>query len=377
MSLLVEYVEHGWALCPIPPGEKGPVHKGWNLRENCVTDPGIAEVLDNVGLAHAYSGTACLDLDDLEAARGWFAARSIDINDWLTAPDAVMILSGRENRAKLLFRVPKPLPSFRLSGFELRCASSTGNTVQDVLPPSVHPVTKKPYEWAYGDDLTGHWSLLPEMPAELATIWNGMIKPASKLPTVERETSPNAQYAAKLLANHDPDDSYDAWLKVGMALHHEFDGSDEGLSVWNAWSAKGSKYQGEADLIPHWRSFHSSHDNPITLGSLRVEKAATLDDFAVVEDARADETVAERALMKANAPAPATVREALNLLKRDKNGVLNTLPNVLTVLGIPEVTKTQISYDTFKDGLMTAPAGTHEWRPVVDTDYTADRKSVV
>lgn len=373
--ILAEYCAAGFVLVPIPPGEKGPVTKGWNLREKCIADPYIAEVLDgNVGLAHAYSGTACLDLDDIPTAREWFAQRAIDLDHWLLKSDAVMIMSGRENRAKLLYRVEKPLPSFKLPGFELRCASSTGNTVQDVLPPSIHPVTQKPYTWAYGDDMNAHWTNLPAMPEDLAALWRGMIQPASKLPKVEREWSGDAIRARKTLAAHDPDGDYlEVWLPLGAALHYEFQGSDEGFAIWNEWSAKGQKYKGEADLQTHWRSFHSDHDNPVTLASFRRDEVATLDDFQVVDVAEAQKTENERALQSAVKAAPATIREAFNLLKRDKHGVLNTLPNVLTVLAIPEITQQRIAFDTFKDGLMWAPTGTEEWRPVQDTDYTAMR----
>lgn len=373
--ILAEYCAAGFVLVPIPPGEKGPVRTGWNLRENCVADPYIAEVLDgNVGLAHAYSGTACLDLDDMETARGWFEQRGVSIDDWLKADDAVMISSGRENRAKLLYQVPKPLPSFKLPGFELRCATSKGTTVQDVLPPSIHPVTKQPYTWAYGDGPLTHWTNLPAMPEALALIWKGMIRPETALPkSEERTTVGNVGYAKKMIAEHTPDEGYDAWLKVGFALHHEFDGHSKGLKLWDEWSQPGKTYKGLADLEPHWRSFSTATANPVTLASLRVEKPATINDFQVVDEAQAAEFEAQRALAAAQRAAPATVREALNILKRDKHGVLNTLPNVLTILAIPEVTEAQLAYDTFKDGLMTAPFGTEEWRPIQDTDYTAMR----
>lgn len=373
--ILAEYCAAGFVLVPIPPGEKGPVAKGWNERERCVADPYIAEVLDgNVGLAHAYSGTCCLDLDDIPAAREWFALRGLDVDTWLNAPDAVMILSGRENRAKLLYRIDAPVPSFKLPGFELRCASSTGKTVQDVLPPSIHPVTQKPYTWAYGDEVMGHWSNPPLLPADLGTLWMGMIRTPSKLPKAEREWTANAQEARKILAQHDPDGDYlEVWLPLGAALHYEFGGSEEGFLLWDEWSSKGSKYKGPADLDTHWRSFHCDHDNPVTLASFRVDRASSIEEFDVVDVAVAQKTENERALAAATRAAPATVREAINLLKRDKHGVLNTLPNVLTILAIPEVTQHQISYDTFKDGLMTAPVNSTEWRPIQDTDYTAMR----
>lgn len=383
--ILAEYCAAGFALVPIPPGEKGPIAKGWNLRDHCITDPYISEVLDgNVGLAHAYSGTACLDLDQIDdvgegdaivrGARWWFTQRGVNLDDWLGAPDAVMILSGRENRAKLLYRVDKPVPSFKLPGFELRCATSKGTTVQDVLPPSIHPVTQQPYVWAYGDELFGHWSALPEMPEALAAIWKGMIRPENALPkNEERTTVGNVAYAKSVLADHTPDEGYDHWLKMGLALHYEFDGHSKGLQLWDQWSQPGKTYKGLPDLEPHWRSFSTAHDNPVTLASFRVSKAASPDDFEIVAPVVSEQSAAARTLAAAQRATPATMKEALNLLKRDKQGVLNTLPNVITVLAIPEVTRSQISYDSFKDMLMTAPGGTDEWRPIQDTDYTAMR----
>lgn len=373
-SLFAEYARHGWKLCAIEPGSKAPRMTGWNDESRAIGDPDVAEVLDGVGICHAYSQTCCIDFDDLAASREWFRQRGQDIDQWLTAPDAVMISSGRENRAKLLYRLEKPIPSFKLPGFELRCASSTGKTLQDALPGTIHPITGLPYTWVYGDEL-GHWSNLPEMPEGLATIWKAMVKPVSKIPKASSTFTvlTEADVVRRMLRDHDPDGGYDDWVGVGMALHHEFNGADEGLVLWNEWSSQGSKYKGEQDLAPHWRSFSSSHDNPRTLSSLRVEKAATLDDFAVVDAATAQQFEAERALAATRRAAPSNIREALNLLKRDKHGVLNTLPNVLTVLGLPEVVGQQIAFDTFQDGLMAAPVGTEEWRPILDTDYTALR----
>ena len=33
-----EMLSKGWALVPIPQGQKGPVHKGWNMRPQCITN---------------------------------------------------------------------------------------------------------------------------------------------------------------------------------------------------------------------------------------------------------------------------------------------------------------------------------------------------
>jgi len=51
----------------------------------------------------------------------------------------------------------------------------------------------------------------------------------------------------------DPDIGYADWLRIGMALHSEF--GDGGLTLWDAWSANGSKYEGPQMIDQHWRSF--------------------------------------------------------------------------------------------------------------------------
>lgn len=40
-------------------------------------------------------------------------------------------------------------------------------------------------------------------------------------------------------------DDYDTWLKVGFALHHHFDGSQEGLDFWHEWSETADNYDPE------------------------------------------------------------------------------------------------------------------------------------
>jgi Predicted P-loop ATPase and inactivated derivatives len=379
-ELLGEYCRAGLVLVPIPTGLKSPVMKGWQERARCITDPEIAEFLDgNVGLAHAYSGTVCLDIDDMEKAADFFADKGVDLATWLNAPDAVGITSGRPGRAKLLYRGPV-LPTFNCKplGFELRCGNNRGTTMQDVLPPSIHPDTGKPYEWAgYGD-----WRKIPEMPPELLTLWQSMVKPDSKIPRERRETRMPFTELADKVAQHDPDADYDSWVRVGMAIHYETDGEDEGLELWDQWSSTGAKYKGIDDLASHWRSFRVDGDNPVTGNSLRIDTAAGSDEFRVITQDEVDAAVRQSAVV---AVVPGTIGGKLKVsadtaaqlakLDRDKAGyAYATLPNVLTVLEMPEISQSKICFDDFKSELMIATADSPEvWRPIRDTDYTAAR----
>ena len=69
---------------------------------------------------------------------------------------------------------------------------------------------------------------------------------------------------ADMLAHIDPDCPYDQWIRIGMAVHHSTGGT--GLAIWDAWSARGDKYQG-GKMEAHWHSFGRSA-NPATLGTI-------------------------------------------------------------------------------------------------------------
>ena len=103
-----EYTRHNLALCPIPFGQKGPKTEGWNQRANAITTPEAASLLTgNAGLLHAYSDppTAALDIDDVAGTINWLQNRGIDLESMLSDVEMVHLLSGRENRDKMLFRL--------------------------------------------------------------------------------------------------------------------------------------------------------------------------------------------------------------------------------------------------------------------------------
>lgn len=285
-----DYTRHGWKLTPIAPGSKGPRHEGWNRIENCVTTPERAASLQSAGLCHAYSGTCAVDIDDLEYVRAQLLLSGISLDDLLAAPDAVRIERGDPNRTKLLYALDEPLATLKpIRGLELRCASRNGPTVQDVLPPSMHP-SGEPYRWVYGDELVGDWRVLPPLPAALRTFWESrLVAPAEGLDVPEATTDE----LTELLAGFDPDAGYDEWLRIGMAVHHATGGSDTGLQLWDRWSSQGDKYDGYGDLKTHWRSFQANGEGVVTVNSLRGQAVAAADDFDAIEpedDPWAEET---------------------------------------------------------------------------------------
>lgn len=287
-----QYVANGWALVPIPPGQKFPTAKGWNRIENCVRTPSsCSRVKNNVGLAHAYSGTCVLDFDDLVKSAAWLQVNGLDFNELWNDPQAVRISSGRPNRGKLLFKLPEGVKSLRThplheSGLELRCASSGGATVQDVLPPSIHPDTGEPYAWDFAEPMLGDWRDPPVLPDKVLAVWQSLSHQDGFLDSVTGQGDIEA--AQRVLDELDPDMGYHEWIRVGMALHHEFDSGYEGLELWDEWSSQGSLYRGMEDLEFHWRTFNAEREGAkATLASLESDlrsKPASPDEFMSLMD---------------------------------------------------------------------------------------------
>lgn len=61
--------------------------------------------------------------------------------------------------------------------------------------------------------------------------------------------------AREYLSDCSASSSREEWLNALMALHHEFDGSDEALDLADEWSATGDSYAGRNDVAGRWRSF--------------------------------------------------------------------------------------------------------------------------
>jgi putative DNA primase/helicase len=202
-SYIADYLKAGLALVPIPLGSKGPRQQGWNNRANVITTAEAAvQITGNVGLAHAYCTpcpTAALDIDNHQLAFDWFAEHSINLDTLINASNAVLIQSGRPNRAKIIFTLPNgigPIPTVQVLDphskaviFELRCTSQNGKTVQDVLPPSIHPDTGNPYTWAGN----GHFSKPPTLPDDVLAMWQNIIEQRNSKPKTVCRTANNGK----------------------------------------------------------------------------------------------------------------------------------------------------------------------------------------
>jgi hypothetical protein len=316
-----EYVQAGWKLCGIARGKKAPVYEAWNTKP---IPPDAVDGLDGAGLLHALSGTAALDIDDLDAARPWLAERDIDVDSLLAADDAVRIASGRPGRAKLLYRMKRPLRTVQPagSGLELRCATGTGSSVQDVLPPTIHPDTQKPYIWEFG--ILGDWHNLPVIPPKLLTLWQELANPIEQPQPVEEgeveQPKPvNLDKLRKAVNQHNPNCEEAEWSRVMRQCNDATCGSDAGLDILDEWSKKATRdqegkpgvpvYPGRAAIKARYKSYQSTPGKLVSSGdALLGEVAAEPDDF---EDVPPEITEAEPIPVKGASARRKAALEAL------------------------------------------------------------------
>ena len=285
MTSSIDMIRSGWALVPIPPRQKGPTTSGWNTRERCVTNEAQLHKLEgiNIGLAHAYctpTPTCAIDVDNYKRAKAWLATHSVDLNELLLAQNAVVIWSGKKYSLKLLYRLPQstsPFVSKKINGadgksiIEFRCATKDGKTVQDVLPPSVHPDGHQ-YRWlSEGDPLQ-----LPVLPKDLLDLWQALNsnthRDASRNNSMHRAVSapPETPRQIAIVQEHlnsiSADCGYEKWRNCVWAILSTGWDCAEDLAL--SWSQSAPE---RFDFDAFWavaNSYEADRQNPITLGTL-------------------------------------------------------------------------------------------------------------
>lgn len=274
----------GLVLVPIPLGKKGPSTVNWNLKQNCLSDVAAACRLDgmNVGLAHAYctpSPTCAIDIDHFIQAKAWLATHGVDIESLLHANDAVVIWSGKRLSLKLLYRLPHGMPlleSKRINGLdgkailEFRCATKDQKTVQDVLPPSIHPDGHQ-YQWmGAGNPLS-----LPTLQLSLLNVWGLLIANSSRVSqrmfdtpvtNTRPETPRQIALVEEALLYISADCPYETWRNVVWAVLST--GWKRAEAIAQAWSSSApDRYNDDAFWLVA-NSYMPNHSNPISLGSV-------------------------------------------------------------------------------------------------------------
>jgi hypothetical protein len=175
----------GMHVIPLQHHSKLPAHNDWG--NNCLTTGDDARAYfdahpeQNMGMALGPSGFCSLDIDCLDSFRRICECFGIDLDTLIAETPTIR---GASKGCRLMFKVPAgaELPyqklNWRREGddsklftvFELRSATD-GKQRFDVLPPSIHPDTLKPYVW-----LTQPRDKWPEPPRWMLAMWGDFAK---------------------------------------------------------------------------------------------------------------------------------------------------------------------------------------------------------
>lgn len=222
---LVEVLK--WAIVPILHGSKRPAGSGWNKPRSAANPEGFITCRQDaaatwrgndqlgIGAVLGPSGICSIDIDDPNRAREALASVGIDLDKLMAS---AVRLVGNPARAKLVYLTP---PGADLGPKRFTVADPTNSTgkpitvfelragpVQDVLPPSAHPGTGKPYEW-----LNPPWRPdgIEELPRELLELWLDF---DNKVPQLVGKTNDDESERRKIVHEFVEQSSHDPWSLV-------------------------------------------------------------------------------------------------------------------------------------------------------------------
>lgn len=277
----------GYGPIPVPRGEKGPKFSNWQITE--ITKSRVAawaaqQPDANVGIRTKNCPAIDVDVLDTDFAN--------EIEAILTREGlATCVRIGAAPKRLLACRTEQPLRKTALklvdpsggkhqieilglgqqfiaygrhpNGCEYRYTSL--DELVDIrtadLPLLTPEKIDRVFGLIHGAAVTRGWSAQRVGTASHATAADDALISFSA--TVDDISDEQIDQSLGLFANDDAD--YDTFLNVGMALHHQFAGSVEGLSKWHEWASRSDKYVPET-CDAKWESFHQrpASQTPIT-----------------------------------------------------------------------------------------------------------------
>lgn len=276
-------IDNGYDICFIRPGEKRPFGKDWEAKKHgpkklaAAMEAGRAEY----GIGVKTRKTPGVDIDCYDED---VVEHMVSFVQELCGDTIQRV--GMAPKTLLVYRCDDPFMKTQSRVFiddENRSVKlEILGDGQQFVAFHTHPDTKKPYTWIGDSILDVERSALPPIDRDDSlTIVAEFERMARAAGWVEKSTVKRLESAkrsgreidlddpfitdkskvdisaedllAKLQSVPNPED-YDTWFHVGMALYHQFDGTDEGLLMWHEWSAQAHNYDQDA-LDEKWPTF--------------------------------------------------------------------------------------------------------------------------
>lgn len=295
-------LENGYSILPIPAGRKGPIEPQWQkikADEKQIRKWANGDYRNgNIGFHTKY--TPAVDIDILDEDMAVLMTEHVKsiIGDTMTRV-------GRAPKTLLVYRTTVPFQKRKLTFLDADGHEQAIEVLADgqqFVGIGTHPDTKKPYRWTSGKDsnpLSVPADFLPEITVEqideLFSVFKleagrrGWTLKKHNAPAESRggdeDENDRALLAYKAPLENLTDEQlreilqwvpgaedYEQWLKVGMALHHQYDGNEEGLTLWHEWSESAHNYDADA-LERKWNSFHDEMGRNITTAATLIKMA--------------------------------------------------------------------------------------------------------
>lgn len=272
-------LDNGYHIVPIRVGGKAPGFDGWE--KSRATKDQLKDWLEN---GHRQAGVGILTKNT--------PAIDIDIRDEKVANlmdtyvrkhlGGKLVRFGQAPKRLFLFRCDSPFRKMRTTVRFDEWGDKQQIEVlgegQQFVAYHKHPDTGKPYAWPDKgqNPLDVRANDLPTITVEEI---EGLLAYFEEVADDEKwEVKKAARARARAIDNDNPfaedtapvemrddeirsrlmlvpgSDDYETWSQVGMALYHQWDGGEPGLTLWHEWSETADNYDSDA-LERHWTSF--------------------------------------------------------------------------------------------------------------------------
>ncbi|AYB49592.1 hypothetical protein CJJ19_09220 [Candidatus Williamhamiltonella defendens] len=299
-SYLKEYgerlLQHGYPIIPIKQGFKFPKGlSGWeqiNATENHLKkwlSNGFAQ--GGVGILTKHTPAIDLDVQDLEILPLLIAWCEKHIG-----PTVQRV--GNAPKSLLVYRTEKPFTKMASHTYEdflgLQHRIEILGDGQQFVAFATHPDTGKPYEWVTEQNLADiRQDQLPLITVEQAQAlidyfesiihedWervdkgqsgkvkdNGLTDSERLLNHLKPKVNVSTERLKTALEEVDAED-YHEWVRVGMALYHQYSGDITGFELWDEWSQRSSKYNPH-EMKAKWQTFEANllRQEPVTAATI-------------------------------------------------------------------------------------------------------------
>ena len=324
----------GWTILPLQPASKVPAVRDWPafLPDPSQVDKWVAKGFGRYSIGIVTRNTPAVDIDILDAA---VSAEMVAITQELVGPTLLRV--GLPPKALLLYRCDEPFKKQESATYEddFGCEHHVEilGDGQQFAAMGIHPITTKPYTWSSPiEDVYANAMpvITVHQAREIIEAFDGIaLRNGWKLIADAKKRSPLTDMELAYLRLRPKPEDVDVpqllrtlindadmrgnWIRVGMAMHHYYEASDEGLDLWDHWSQQ--TLGGEYSLVSVYTAWQSFKTN------LTTQKEALITMYSMLK--RANEI--ERKLALAD------------YAKRVSNGAVVAAPEEVNGTTVPEV----------------------------------------